>query len=572
MGVMIQNGGEILWRGHLRMRGDSSLLRVSKASLPTGISQVTLYRADGTAVSERLVFANNHDALHIQITSPEKTFRPRAKVDMNLKVTDPQGNPVQGSFSLSVTDGSQVQDTARYGDNLLTHLLLSSEVRGRIEDPGYYFEADTQEKRQALEVLLLTQGWRRYLWDLAQSDTLPQMKYPVDRGIPISGTIRNITTRQPVKDHEVTLLLQHKEGMDAAVYNTDETGHFKFVTDYFGEGKVNIQTKYTTRRNKTLHIERAIDLDKNELSFNSDAEGLSVLRENNSPQGGLDKSLQLAQAAIEDYQQAQEEVKDYFMRMDSVASVIHLNTVEVKTKAVWKPSNHLTSVADTTIMIREAMETMRDYVNYGAYGIQEFLLYAYPEKFKLYAAAGNETVMYVGRRPLLFLVDTWPVDDPGDISCYSKVEIIEKPGVALIYASDYELLSDDILKMVIIALTQNPDAMCRNIPLGVRSYRMQGYAQAKEFFSPDYAKENPATPDARSTLFWAPHVQTDSTGRASVSFYNSDQATGLSVNVQGMATSGTTGAGATREEFGTARGGAEKGDATEKRTPAHREP
>ena len=212
LGIMIQNGGQILWRGHLRMRSDSSVLRFAKASLPTGMSQITLYRADGSPVSERLVFVNNGDALRVQISSPKQAYSPREKINLNLQVTDPRGNPVRGSFSLSVTDKAQVKDTSRYGENILTHLLLASEVRGLIEDPGYYFDADTKEKRQALEYLLLTQGWRKYLWNLAMADSLPKLEYPVERGIPVSGTIRNITTGKPVADHEVTLMLQHKRG------------------------------------------------------------------------------------------------------------------------------------------------------------------------------------------------------------------------------------------------------------------------------------------------------------------------------------------------------------------------
>ena len=531
MGIMIQNGARVVTRGHLRMRGDSSVLKVARSELPTGVSAVTLYRADGTAVSERLVFVNNHDALNIQIYATNQTFQPRGMIDLNLKVTDARGNPVEGAFSMSVTDATQVQDTSRYGENILTHLLLTSEIRGRVEDPGYYFEADTREKREALEMLLLTQGWRRYLWELAASDSLPRLEYPVDRGFYISGRILNITTRKPVSDQEVTLFIQHSQGKDFSVCTTNETGRFKFVTDYFGQAKVNIQTRTVNSKGKTNLIERAIEMDKTELSFSSDMEELSIFQEDGPAQSPA-YNLQLAQAAIEDFQKAREEVRDYNMRLDSVARVISLEEVEVKTKSVWKPSAELKAMADTTIMMREALEGIRDMVNFNIDNIYDFLKYAYPEKFREY----DGSVRYIGNRPILVLENTWPARILKSLSCYQKIEIIDKPGAALSYGALSESGPD--ADAVIVSLTLNPGAICRNIPIGVRSYRLPGYTNAREFFAPDYPQNTPATPDARSTLYWGPYVQTDSTGRATVRFFNSDQATRIGVNVQGVGSGG----------------------------------
>jgi hypothetical protein len=197
LGIMIRKGGVALWCGYLRMHADSYRMKIAKSALPTGVSQITLFLPDGTPVSERLVFVNNHDHLRLSVKTPEAFPGPREKVSLELTATDVYGQPVQGSFSVSVTDRSQARDTARYGGNLLTHLLLTSDIRGRVEDPLWYFEADTREKREALELLLLTQGWRRYIWEMAASGTPPVLPHPVERGIPVGGTVRNLTTGRP---------------------------------------------------------------------------------------------------------------------------------------------------------------------------------------------------------------------------------------------------------------------------------------------------------------------------------------------------------------------------------------
>lgn len=554
LGLMLQTGGQVLWHGNLRMHGDSSKLTISKASLPTGISQFTLYRADGTPVSERLVFVNRGDALKVEITSPVQQLKPREKVSLDLKVTDVRGIPVQGSFSLAVTDRSQVSDTAVYAENILTYLLLSSEVRGKIEDPGYYFEADTQEKREALEYLLLTQGWRRYRWDMALPDTLPKMEYAVERGITISGTIRNITTKKAVGGREVTLLLQHKEAMDGASYTTNETGRFKFVTDFFGEAKVNIQTKY---RNRT--IEQAIDLDKNEFSFDEVAQGASGTLGENEAGDALSQRLSQTQAAVDEYQKAQEAVRVQRALTDSLLRTIALDEVEVTAR--WNEKIEITKQADTVLVVRDALESVRDDLNFAITDIEQFLLNTYPERFKeeckgdsclpRYFGSGSEggtgTGSVMSGRPLCYLVNGWII--PRDqivldnVNCYSKVEIIDQVGAAMRFGGSL----DD----VVIALTRNPDGMCLEQHIGVRNYKMQGYAVSKEFFSPDYEKDNSSlVPDVRSTLFWAPHVQTDAGGRGTVTFFNSDRATKIGVNVQGVATSGTVGAGVGRAVLG----------------------
>jgi len=171
-------------------------------------------------------------------------------------------------------------------------------------------------------------------------------------------------------------------------------------------------------------------------------------------------------------------------------------------------------------------------VNFNIDNIYDFLKYAYPEKFREY----DGSVRYIGNRPILVLENTWPARILKSLSCYQKIEIIDKPGAALSYGALSESGPD--ADAVIVSLTLNPGAICRNIPIGVRSYRLPGYTNAREFFAPDYSQNNPATPDARSTLYWGPYVQTDSTGRATVRFFNSDQATRIGVNVQGVGSGG----------------------------------
>ena len=328
-----------------------------------------------------------------------------------------------------------------------------------------------------------------------------------------------------------------------STYTTDATGRFKFLTDYFGEAKVNIQTK-----KKDKNIERAIDLDDNEFTFNEVAKTTGDYSDGQPGKAGdLSQTLSQTQAALEDYQQAQEAIRAFQAKSDSLMKTINLKEVEVMAK--WSQKVEITRQKDTTLLVRQTLESIRNDVNFGISSISQFLIHAYPELFEEDCSGENCVVAHRGKRPLLYLVNGWKVDsgrlDGENINCYNKVEIIEKRGAAVAFGGDI----DDI----VIALTLNPDAVCYEQSIGVRSYRMQGYAQEKEFYSPDYEKANLPIPDARATLLWVPHVQTDAAGKATVSFFNSDEATGIHVNVQGIATMGSVGAGANTLEIGRTR-------------------
>jgi hypothetical protein len=65
---------------------------------------------------------------------------------------------------------------------------------------------------------------------------------------------------------------------------------------------------------------------------------------------------------------------------------------------------------------------------------------------------------------------------------------------------------------------------------------LEGYAAHKEFYSPNYEKENDANqPDIRTTLYWSPYILTDATKKkASIEFYNNDVSKKLRIILCGM--------------------------------------
>ncbi|MFD2148304.1 hypothetical protein [Mucilaginibacter antarcticus] len=136
---------------------------VAKNLFPTGIARFTLFKGL-RPLNERRVFIDHHDQLNINI-SPNKTiYNKHDSVSLDIEVKTKSGFPVQGNFSLAVTDDSQVKSDSLGNNGILAGLLLNTEIKGSIETPAYYINRKDKDAWLALDNLMLTQGWTAYDW------------------------------------------------------------------------------------------------------------------------------------------------------------------------------------------------------------------------------------------------------------------------------------------------------------------------------------------------------------------------------------------------------------------------
>ena len=135
-----------------------------------GIAEFTLYNANGQPMAERLVYVHPERKLHIELNTDSAHYFTRGKGKLNVKVTDETGNPVQAHLGLSIFDRAYQNELNP--ENMLSYCYLSTEIKGNIHNPAYYFDSNNKDRQAALDLLLLTQGWRRYVWEKADSATL----------------------------------------------------------------------------------------------------------------------------------------------------------------------------------------------------------------------------------------------------------------------------------------------------------------------------------------------------------------------------------------------------------------
>ncbi len=160
-------------------------LRIDNSALPAGVNQVTVFDTRGRVYADRLFFVNRQDlgAPTLNISGLKDEYTPYEQIKLNIAAT---GKDMEGAqTSIAVYDQ---MDWLYDNGNILTEMLLGSEIRGFVPDPEWYFEKDDAEHRMALDLLMMTQGWRRFKWeDMAVRGkwdlTQPDERAPIVTGI-----------------------------------------------------------------------------------------------------------------------------------------------------------------------------------------------------------------------------------------------------------------------------------------------------------------------------------------------------------------------------------------------------
>ncbi len=141
--------GKLVYNEQVRLANGGKTLNIPLDVIPSGILHLTLFDEKREPRCERLVFVRSEDLLRIAVLKQKSEFKPREKVDITLLVMDQQSNPVEGNFSLAVSDRDLVNNAADFQSGIITNLLLSSDLSGRIEKPEYYFDENNRDADEA---------------------------------------------------------------------------------------------------------------------------------------------------------------------------------------------------------------------------------------------------------------------------------------------------------------------------------------------------------------------------------------------------------------------------------------
>ena len=145
------------------LRGKQTVKLPIKEFNMQGVAEITLADGDGRPVAERLVYVNPEQRLNVKAKTNQQRYDRREKGKASFQITDPSGKPIKAELAVSIFDKAYLYQPGH--ENILSHCFLAEEIRGNIFNPTYYFDERNDDRLLALDLLLMTQGWRRYVWD-----------------------------------------------------------------------------------------------------------------------------------------------------------------------------------------------------------------------------------------------------------------------------------------------------------------------------------------------------------------------------------------------------------------------
>lgn len=518
--VVGQSQGKICYTAKTVSTKKILLIKIPKNKFPEGVTQFTVFNDKGLPLCERLIYLKKDSTLNISILPNKTQYKTREKVTIDIEAKDAKGQPVSGDFSVSVTDAGQVLEKP-FAENIASYLLLGSDLKGRIEQPAYYFSKENPEASRHLDILMMTQGWRRYQWNDIMKDELPKTKFLFERGLSISGEISRPNGKPFEKPVNLTFMFNLKDstklfGMGMA----EKDGSFAaYNLDFVDSAKVIIQAVAgSSNRNTKIFVNKAFTPKVQIMAIPFNA-------------------VSFDEKELADYLKRTKEALDFERSLRFNKSIM-LNEVQVKAKkkTVEKDSRVLYDKPSKSLTVDRTMAGYTNIID---------LIRGRFAGVSVSGSANDPTITIRGVSSIMlssepmFLLDGMQTNKEAIL----MLPVPDVDRVDVLTGAEASIYGSGAGSGVISVLTKrgNPNYdYSQDETLGVEHFGIAGYYPTKEFYAPKYDVDIPENlrPDFRSTIFWSPKVRTDAKGKASVTFFNTDSQSKVNVNLEGISSTG----------------------------------
>ena len=497
--------------------------QLSKARYPSGILHITLFDAQGAPQAERLAFVlNGPPALRVTFTPNKAAYAPHDPVYVKVQVTDAAGQPAAAHLSVSVAEAGAAGLDPDAG-NVATSLLLTSDLAGYVESPGYYFQTPTPEITQNLDNLLLTQGWRRYAWQQVLAPTSPPRPYGAEQDLTLSGQVTGMG-QAGIANSQLTFI-QSKPNRSVLTASTDAEGRFRF-TGFPGQDTavVTLQARRSSGGSNVI-----IRPDLGPPTFGAPLPPLPA--------------LSAAPPAVADYlrRSRQQQVQERQNNPDGeVLRNVQLSTVAVTGKKVLVAPDDSRRLYPGVVA-----NTIIDFANdlTAQSGLSIFqVLQGRVAGLAISGSPPNMSVQLRGSGTPLFILDGQRVD----IDFISNIQANQVEAVEVFKGPEATIFGSGASGGVIAIYTKRGDKNYKGPEQlapspGILTVKVPGYYAAKEFYQPRYGAPvmNAPTMDPRRlTLFWDPQLTTGPNGQTEFLFYTADGSGNFQLSAEGISLEG----------------------------------
>ena len=533
-------------------KGMDKNINIIEEKMFPGVNQLTLFNVSGEVLAERLFFvspAKEHSSINLVTQLPD-TLKPFEKVTITLQTKAKNGYPIQSHFSVAVTDAKE-QDTTFDTGNLCSELLLSSDLKGFIKDVDSYF-THTNDTAMAddIDLLMMTQGWRRYEWR-SMAGIYPYIqRYSPERGLQLDGRIISdiVATQDFVDATKYTPLgnlSMHLEMKDPYItlsdtFCVDSLGrfHIDFKKDFFGEvpmsitlseieGKKKIENIYNRLKFAYPTIDRVFSPSTTPYNYYQyhtpeDDQLLTITQIHD-----WETDIEIANIDIKKRRKRTSDINygnpdiviDYYKEWNKTIDL------GIPLANYYGCNNYYGEDTDNSEYITDVNNENNEIRMHHTFG-----------RCRLWgriARMGDSIFTYDKGREHRYQVYLMPKT----IYVYTNLISRNPLGTAIDVNTDsrpYVVWKPDYQKRAL-----SPKTAPYMLKEGVRHTYCEGYSRVVSFYHRDYSSDAlPDTTDYRRTLYWNPSVTTSVTGKAYITFYNNSHTTCLHIRAEGLTRDG----------------------------------
>jgi hypothetical protein len=520
LGLTVMCRGEISVFETVETGSEPSVVKIPKESLQSGVNQITLFDSNGEVFAERQLFIHPPmgEATSVKVISDKNIYEPREKIKLDFEVSGGQASVL----SVAVRDAGTTMVTTDAG-NILSNMLLSSDLKGFIENPGYYFATDSPDKVHALDLLLLVHGWKRYEWKPMAGVQTFHLRHPMEKGLLIYGQVVG-------KANEVRLVMGEGDKVMDGIAPVDSVNSFSiYAEDFEGSWLLTMTAPGLKDVYKNIRLNRwfsppaksysqdEVKTGNFDLQYSQQADSLeySIISPITTDTDSIDLEYEIDEIEVSGKERGKDLIYNVVQEVEEwldtgrkyCPDIVHEYLIE-------KNSGYLCKSLDPNMPVDNSLD----------YSSRPF--------FGNYRVA----MMYVVNGQARLLYDR--SGGGGQLIAIRK-NILEVEKIVILPWRKKTLISRDLEDIAVYhPVHVYPLKSYRINDLIMRDARQtlfEGYSQAQEFSSGIYM---PGIREHYRTLYWNPSLSSDEQGKASIEFYNTQFGRKIEVDACGITEKG----------------------------------
>ena len=490
-------------------------ISIGKKAFSPGIIHLLLLSSQGQIICERQVFVQSEKQATAHIQTDKKTYIQREKVRLDITLQDEEGKPVQGNFSLAVTDNADVLPDSSY--TIYTSLLLSSDLKGYIEDPGWYFCGDDNARKEGLDLLMLTQGWRKYNVENALTANYKQPAILPETSQRITGSVKRLVGNKAIANAKIQIHIPTERVLEEI--RAGEDGKFEFDSFEFPDSTIyNIQA--TTKKNGRNVL---LSLDPEtipEVGQIWPVRSHSIRNTANNVYSDIPTTVEFLNKA-----------NRRMTYENGIRNIFMEDIVVTAKKKVYKTpyENIISALTFKEKDIKQSpMQDLPTYLESRIPGLR------FTSNGPIYNGGTENPPL-----PVQVILNDFPIYDTQmakmilgtlPMQDIEQIDFSRDPAAGLAW---FPMTGARFIAITLKKDAPEPDYMPKNL----QQVQLLGHQKPVAFYSPKYEtlqQKNIDTQDLRTTIYWNPNIKTNRRGKRFVEFYTSDGNTPYSVVIEGI--------------------------------------